>query len=597
MTAINERFDQVLRFVKSMSRIQANEHTIMAMLGLVVGVAGGFGAVGFRLLINFFQALAYGSSDALLDIVNAVPWHIRWAIPAIGGAVVGPLIYFGAREAKGHGVPEVMEAVALRNGLIRKRIVIIKSLASAITIATGGSVGREGPIVQIGSAIGSSIGQVMRLSAERLRTLVGCGAAAGIAATFNAPIAGSMFALEVILGEFGLATFSPIIISSVTATAISRHFLGDIPAFLVPTYKLVSLWEFPIYIILGIFCAVVAVTFTRIIYRTEDFFDALNFPDYLKAILGGMIIGFMGLAFPQLLGVGYGGIEGALRQEYVWWFLLLLIPLKMLATSITIGSGGSGGIFAPSLFLGAVSGGFFGYMVHSQFPFLTATPGAYSVVAMGAVVSATTHGPLTAILMLFEMTGDYKIILPLMITCIISTLAGGQFFKESIYTLKLIRKGIDIRAGKEVNVLKSIRVADVMNPNVETLTESMNMGALAEKVFKSKYNSFPVTDTVGKLSGMLSYVDYKDAVYDENLRDLVVIKELASCTVTAVTVDDNLYDALEKISRKDFSILPVVSLEDPYRLVGILTRRDIIGAYSKALIKKSLFRPNNKSNG
>ncbi len=483
-----------------------------------------------------------------------------------------------------------MEAVALRSGLIRKRLVVIKSLASALTIGTGGSVGREGPIVQIGSAIGSTIGQLTKVSADRLRTLVGCGAAAGIAATFNAPIAGAMFALEIILGDFGVATFSPIVISSVTATAVSRHFLGDTPAFVVPAYELVSAWEFPLYLTLGLFCALVAVVFVRTLYKMEDLFDSLKFPpDYFKAVFGGLVLGLMGLVFPQILGVGYGAIDLSLMQNYAWWILLLLVVCKMLATSITIGSGGSGGIFAPSLFLGAMAGGFFGMIINNIFPDVTASAGAYGIVGMGAVVSATTHGPLTAILMLFEMTGDYKIILPLMVTCIISALAARQLLKESIYTLKLIRKGIDIRAGKEVNVLKSIRAGEVMNPRVETVSEASNLRGLADRISKSKYNSFPVVNDANELTGILSFFDYNEALFDENLRDLVIAKDLATTDIVTVSLDDNLYDAFEKISAKDFSILPVVSPDNPKQLMGVLSRRDIIGAYEKAVLKKSLY--------
>jgi CIC family chloride channel protein len=562
----------------------------MTILAVIVGLAGGLGAVGFRYLIDFFQSISYGAGGNLLGLVQAIPWYLKVWVPAAGGLVVGPLVYFLAREAKGHGVPEVMEAVALRSGIIRKRIVVIKSLASAICIGTGGSVGREGPIVQIGSAIGSSIGQLLRVSADRIRTLVGCGAAAGIAATFNAPIAGSMFALEVVLGDFGLATFSPIVISSVVATAVSRYFLGDAPAFIVPAYELISAWELPLYVILGLFCAMVAVTFTTVLYRFEDFFDGIEFPEYLKAALGGLILGIMGLLFPHILGVGYGAIDLALMQEFSWWLLFLLMVCKILATSITIGSGGSGGIFAPSLFMGAMAGGFFGTAAHAVLPGVTATSGAYSIVGMGAVVSGTTHGPLSAILILFEMTGDYKIILPLMIACIISYLASSQLLKESIYTLKLARRGVNIRAGKEVNVLKSIPVKSVMNPEIETIHESLNLGRLAERISKSKYNSFPVVDDEGNLTGILSFLDYHAAVFDENLKDLVVAKELATQKVVTISLDDNLYNALEKITSKDFSILPVVSPDDSSKLLGILTRRDIIGAYNKAVIKKSLLK-------
>jgi CIC family chloride channel protein len=570
------------------SLLITNEHTIMAILGAIVGVTGGFGAIGFRYLIGFFQTVSYGSDGSLLELVLLTPWYLRLLIPALGGLVVGSVVYLLAREAKGHGVPEVMEAVTLRSGMIRKRVVFVKCLVSAVCIGTGGSVGREGPIVQIGSAIGSSIGQVLRISADRVRTLVGCGAAAGIAATFNAPIAGSMFALEIILGDFGLATFSPIVISSVAATAVSRHFLGDAPAFIVPAYELVSAWELPLYVILGLFCAGVAVTFTRALYRVEDIFDSLKIPEYLKAVVGGLMLGMMGLLFPHILGVGYPAIDLSLMQKLSWWVMFLLVVFKILSTCITIGSGGSGGIFAPSLFLGAMAGGFFGTGVHRIFPAVTASPGAYSIVGMGAVVSGTTHGPISAILILFEMTGDYKIILPLMIACIVGSVASGQMLRDSIYTLKLARRGVNIKAGKEVNVLRSISVKDVMNPEVETVPEDLTLGRLAQKISKSKHNSFPVVNEKGHLTGVITFVDYHDVVFDEHLKDLVVAKEVATAEVVTVSLDDNLYDTMEKITLKDFSILPVVSPNNPSQLLGVLSRRDVFSAYNNAVIKKSI---------
>jgi CIC family chloride channel protein len=299
-------------------------------------------------------------------------------------------------------------------------------------------------------------------------------------------------------------------------------------------------------------------------------------------------MGTMGLIFPHVLGVGYGAIDLALTLKLSWWFMALLALFKILATSITIGSGGSGGIFAPSLFIGSMAGGAFGAIVHSLFPSVAASAGAYGVVGMGAVVAATTHGPLQAILIIFEMTGDYKIILPLMITCIISCLVARRLCGESIYTFKLIRRGINIRAGKEVNVLKSISVEDVMNPEPETIPENLSLGRIAEKISKSKYNSFPVVGEDGNLTGILSFVDYRDAAFDENLRDLLVAKDLATLEVVTISLDDNVYDALEKITPKDFSILPVVSPDDPSQLVGILTRREILEAYDRAVIKKSI---------
>jgi CIC family chloride channel protein len=241
-----------------------------------------------------------------------------------------------------------------------------------------------------------------------------------------------------------------------------------------------------------------------------------------------------------------------------------------------------------------MAGGFFGSIVHSLLPGITASPGAYSIVGMAAVVSGTTHGPLSAMLILFEMTGDYKIILPLMITCIISTLASGRLLEDSIYTLKLARRGVNLKSGKEVNVLKSIPVKSVMNVNIETISESMPLGEMAKRIFKSKNTSFPVVDSNGALTGILSYYDYQEAIFDEDLKGLIVAKDLASSKIVTVSQDDNLFDAFEKISRKDYSTLPVVSSHDPTILLGILSRRDILSAYSKAVIKKSVFEENKR---
>lgn len=579
-----------LRISSVLHPLSRNEQVVMAVLATLVGLAGGFGAILFRALIDLIQYLAYGAKGNLLEIALSTPWYMKVWVPAAGGLVVGPLVYFFAREAKGHGVPEVMEAVALRKGVIRKRVVFIKMLASAISIGVGGSVGREGPIVQIGSAIGSSLGQVLKISAERIRILVGCGAAAGIAATFNAPIAGSMFALEIILGDFGIAAFSPIVISSVVATAVSRHFLGNTPAFIVPSYWLVSAWELPIYLLLGLFCALVAVAFTRSLYLTEDFFDQFAFPAYLKAVLGGLMLGVLALFFPDIMGVGYPAMDQALAGELSWMLMFFLMLCKIFATCITLGAGFSGGIFAPSLFIGAMAGGFFGTVVHALFPEVTASPGAYSIVGMGAVVGATTHGPLSAILILFEMTGNYRIILPLMIACIISSVAARQLFEDSIYTLKLARHGVNLKAGKEINVLKSILVQEVMNPAPETIYEGLSLESLTHRISESKYSSFPVIDRFGNLTGILSYFDYHEVLHTQQLEHLIVAKDLATTKVITVCPDDTLYTAMEKIAAKDFSILPVVSRENSNKLFGIITRRDMIGAYNHAIMKKPLLR-------
>ncbi|HUN56263.1 MAG TPA: chloride channel protein [Smithella sp.] len=567
----------------------ANEHVVMIIMAMTVGVLGGYGAVAFRWLISFFQLLFFKFKGGnFLEYALSLPWYARLIPPIIGGMIVGPLVYFFAREAKGHGVPEVMEAVALKGGVIRKRIVLIKTFASAISIASGGSVGREGPIVHIGSAIGSGFGQILKVSADRMRTLVACGAAAGIAATFNAPIAGVMFAMEIILGDFGVMTFSPIVVSSVMATIISRAYLGNYPAFLTPGYALVSISEIPLYMLLGIVAGLAGVLFTVTLYKSEDLFDNLKVPAYTKAAIGGLMIGAIGIFLPHVFGVGYNGIDLALANKLPWLILLSLIFMKIIATSLTIGSGGSGGIFAPSLFIGSMTGGAFGYLAHTLFPSSTATAGAYSLVGMGAVVAATTHGPITAILILFEMSGDYRIILPLMISCIIASVFASQLKKESIYTLKLIRRGVNIHEGKEENIMKALRVESAMTRAIETVPEDMPLKDLIKYTMGSKHSSFPVVDKQGLLTGILTFQDFKEIIFDQCLDDLIIAKDLATAEIITVTSQDNLDTALKKIGFKNIEQLPVVDKNNPRKIIGILSRRDIFAAYNKALIDRSL---------
>ncbi len=458
-----------------------NAHTPMLLLALGVGVLAGYGSVLFRYAIDAVQVLFYQNSSDFLEFYDTLSWYAIVLPPTIGGAIVGLLTSKGAPEAKGHGVPEVMEAVALRDGVIRKRVAAVKIAASAICIGSGGSVGREGPIVQIGSSIGSTLGQLLKVNRTNQRTLVGCGAAAGIAATFNAPIAGILFALEILLGDFGFAAFSPVVLSSVTATAISRYYFGDFPAFISPVYELGSLWELGLFPVLGVISALVAVLFVLTLYKMEDLADYIAIPPVLKAALGGLCIGGILLQFPEIMGVGYGAITLSLMDKMAWGTMLILIFLKIFATSLTISSGGSGGIFAPSLFIGAMTGGVFGVAVHYLFPAVVPSPGIFALIAMGGLVAGTTYAPITAILIIFELTSNYHIILPLMLTCIISTLIASSISPGSIYTMKLLRRGVNLQGGMEQNILKKYKVKDLMQREPDTLYE----GAPLQQVFET----------------------------------------------------------------------------------------------------------------
>jgi CIC family chloride channel protein len=572
-----------------LNQAKVAEHTFMVVTAVVVGLASGYGAVALRTLISWVQRAGYGYRGEDLG-GQTFSWWLLLLVPCVGGLLTGILIHFTAKEAKGHGVPQVMEAVVVREGAMRPRVVVAKTLASALTIGSGGSTGREGPIVQIGSAIGSALGQALRVSGRRLRTLVGCGAAGGIAAAFNAPVAGALFSLEIILGDFGVSHFSPIVISSVVATVVSRHHYGDFPAFQAPPYELVSAWELPIYALLGLLAGTAAVLYTKVLSRTEDLFERrVPGPEWLKPALGGLVLGFVALKLPQVLGVGYGTIDLALRGEMTVWILLALIFGKMLATSLSLGSGGSGGIFAPSLFIGAMTGGFLGTLANRVLPQTTAEPGAYALVGMGALVAGATHAPITAIVILFELTSSYTIILPLMISCIISTLVAQRLYPESVYSCKLKEQGIDIRRGQDLNVLRAIQVSDLLQPGTVTVTQHESLRHLVERLVDMPHSRVYVVDDSGHLTGSVTMQDIRRVLaHREELQDLLIAGDLEGRTLSTVTPDDTADQALRLLRQESAEELPVVDPADPGRLLGTVSRRKLLDTYYREVFKRDL---------
>ena len=576
-------------FQSAVERLRLNDSTIMLAIASIIGLIGGFGAVGFRTLIECIQTIAVGGSDNILERVIALPWYHKLFIPSLGGLIVGPLVYYFGKETKGHGVPEVMEAVALRGGRIRSRVMFLKAFVSAITIGTGGSVGREGPIVQIGSSLGSTIGQFLKMGQDKLRILVACGAAAGIAATFNAPIAGVLFAIEIIIGNYAIVTLVPLIMSSVLATIVGRWYFGDIPAFEIPHYTLASGWEIGPYILLGLASGVLAVGFVKLLYSLEDLADRpfLEKMKWAKTPLILMIIGAMVLQFPQVYGVGYDTITQVLKGNLQWQILLLLVPIKMLATSITLSAGGSGGVFAPSLFLGAVFGGLFGYMMEYLFPGVVGSPGAYAVVGMSAMVAATTHAPITAFMVIFEMTGDYKLILPLMICSILASFIASAMKKGSIYTQKLTRRGVDLSQGMEVTIMQATRVSDVMKTDMVVLNESERFNDLLQRVINENEVNYYVVGETERYQGSFTVHDVKEFLNEKSLASLIVAKDLVSSSPKlAVTMDATLADCIKKFGLYETEELPVINDGESAKLMGTASRRDIINVYNREILRQ-----------
>jgi CIC family chloride channel protein len=573
MISLGEKYIKIL-----FSYLQTSETIFLLLFANIIGVGAGFGAILFRWMISFFQNLFFTRGQHVLSFLGQ---YYVILIPAIGGLVVGFLVYFFARETKGHGVPEVMLAVATGGSKIRPRVAAMKALVSSICIGSGGSVGREGPIVQISSALGSTLGQLFRLSEDKKRILIACGAAGGIAATFNAPLAGIFFALEVILREYGTRYFSSVVLSAVTATVISRTFLGSNPAFITPAYALLSSWDLLFYFVLGFLAAFTGWIFIKVLYKCEDIFDALRIKAYIKPAIGGLILGIIGFYFPQIFGVGYNSIELTLNGQLAPVIILGLVGLKILATSLTLGSGGSGGVFAPSLFIGAMLGSSFGSFIHLLFPLIPVSTGAYALVGMAAVFAGAAQAPISAILILFEMTGDYKIILPLMIACVISTLVLKRFSKDSIYTLKLKRRGIDILKLKKDDLMEKVKVSEAMFRKVITIGRSGSVSEAALMLKSTSHRGFPVLDDSGHLAGMITYQDINKAL--NSGKGDAKISEIMTIDLVYCFPDDTLKEALEKMGERNIGRIPVVENNNHSHLLGLITRKGIIEAYNSAL--------------
>ncbi|NQT12924.1 MAG: chloride channel protein [Planctomycetes bacterium] len=615
--------------------------TLCIVLACVIGLFGGLGAVVFTFLIEAVtdftvRPAVIASESSRLGFVALL------VVPAAGLVLVSWFTRRFAPEAQGHGVPEVIMAVARDDGKIRPRVSLVKILASGVCIGTGGSVGREGPIVQIGSALGSMAGQWFGLSPRHVKILVAAGAAAGISATFNAPLAGVIFASEIILGTFAVESLTPIVIASVLAAVVQEHAgeHGFDPAFPHLLHEFRGVWqELPSFFLLGLSCGLAAVLFTKLLYFVEDAADRWLPKWWLRALVLGALVGVAGVVYPKeppqlgtatsresqepghrmppLLGVGYQTVAHTLHLEnaakpssvattdsidnreqpvrldaaqmlaQLWW-LLPLVLLKPLMTSVTLGGGGSGGIFAPSLFLGAALGASFGIVANLLFPGLSAHPGVYAIVGMGAVVAGTTHGTLSAILIVYEMTGDYRIILPIMIAAGLSGVVARLIDPESIYMKKLSRREQSIARGHDVHRLEHVMVRDMMRTsfpsvkNTDDLTEIIRVARA-----NPEFEVLPVMNDQGRLVSVIRPGDLQRALDTDTPPQLINAEDIAMLTPVALSTDANLLEALRDFGTSDIESLPVESGRGASRrLVGLLLRSEVMRRYREEMLSR-----------
>lgn len=575
---------KILEYIRQKSGNLYAGYEELAVVGvaMTIGCAAGFGNIVFRSLISFFQELFFGieSEIVLYGLQKTPAWKIM-LIPALGGLMVGLITYF-IKAARVHGVPEVIKAASLRQPIALSKG-IIKTITAAITLGTGGSAGREGPIVLIGATIGSSIGRLFGFSSARTGTAIACGAAGGLAATFNAPMAGAMFAAEVLLGEFGIRTFSPVLISAVTAVVVSRAWYGNDVTFTAPPYTFTNFWELPFYAVLGVITAITAVIFIRSYYAIGGAFKRLEVPAWIKPAIGGLLMGMIAVLCRNIMGVGYGTINEILTGQLTGVILFLFVFLKIVATSLTLGSGGSGGQFVPSLFIGASVGGFFGWAVYAIFPDLSGFSGAFAIVGMGAMLAAVTKAPITAIFMIFEITQSYQIVLPIMICAGIANVVANRIEKDSIFTWSLSREGFKLSHGIEQNILNSIKVKDVMLTDIIVFNEGTPFSDIKASVKRKPHAYFPVIDKNGYLTGVISLNDLKNVIFHEKSHGGIKAGDIGvRKNIITVTPEETLAEAMQDFGVKEVGDLPVVErTAGGMKLLGLLRRSDIIIAYNK----------------
>ncbi len=583
--------DELSPHLTFLSVFRRGEYGFLLLVAIVIGILGGLGNFLFHEGIKFFHFFVFNTLYQWLGVSQG-GWHriLISIIPMVGGLLLIPLaLIFGSSEVYGYGFPNFLKGVALQGAIFKLRNLFVKGLAASITLGIGGSAGQEGPIAEIGGTIGSWIGQVLKMSTREMKVLVASGVAAGIAATFNAPIAGVFFAFEIVmLGNYELTNFAPVVIASALGTVTTHVLLGRQPAFVIPPYHLSSLWEIPLYVLLGFVSAFSGIYFIRFFYFTRDVFAKLPVPSHLKPALGGLLVGIIGIWFPQVFGNGYEFAQRALFGEMGWTLLLGLFIFKMVATSITLGSGGAGGVFAPLIYIGVMMGGVYGYLAHSLLHGLTASPQVYALVGMGAFLSAATHAPLTGLFLLFELTGDYQVIIPGMIACIIGSVTAYVLQPDSIDTLDLSRQGINLHQGRDINVLRGIPVKEVMIKEMEPISEDLPLREVLSKAKESVQSYFPVLSRDGKLKGVISLRDIRPLLMEEDLMNLIIAKDIVDEDYIYLTPEDTLDAAMKKFALKDLGQLPVVDAKDPKKLLGMLKRTDVINAYNNAILKRTM---------
>ncbi len=571
----------------------------MSLMAAVVGVLAGIVAYLLYDLIGLFTNLVYYHEWSFRfrspEHNTLGPWAI--AMPVIGGLIVGVMAKYGSDKIKGHGIPEAMEAVLTLRSRIHAKVAILKPLSAAIAIGTGGPFGAEGPIIQTGGAFGSLVGQLISTTAAERKVLLACGAGAGMAATFNTPIAGVILAIELLLFEFRARSFIPLVIATTLATSVRAVLLGQRSMFTMGNVDFDVLHGLPFYVVLGVICGGAAIGITKLLYWVEDQFDRLPIAELWHPAVGSLAVGVLGFFVPRILGVGYDTVSDILNNNLGVKLLVLIAVFKLLALVLSLGAGTSGGLLAPTFMWSAAMGGVFAIGVNHLWPGLHLAPGAYALVAMAAVFGAASRATFAFIVFAFEITHDYNAILPLMLCCVIADLIALHYLPTSIMTEKLARRGLAVPGEYEAVALRTVRVADVMRKDIKPLLPDTTVaelaarmdsarpiagGAVASEVGPQPIRGLPIADKHGNLLGVITQGDLLRAL-ENDPQGATTVLEAGSSPAVVAYADEMVMDALHRMLQYDIGRLPVVRREQPQRMVGFFNRSSVLGAWTRQM--------------
>ena len=552
-------------------RLRPGEAYVTLFWAGIVGALGGMSAPCFRAATGAVQWMLTGQRSSLVETVRALPTWQRIAVPAAGGLIAGLVLFFGSRLTRGRKSRDYMEAITLGDGVIKSRPSLVRIASSMFSIGSGGSIGREGPMVQLAAMVASLVGRFANFTRPRLRLMVACGAAAGIASAYNAPVGGALFIAEVVLGTIAMESFGPLVFASVMSTIVARMFQGGEPLFEVPRFKLVSYLEIFPYLFLGAACGAMSPWFRRMLSESSRLFALIPGPVFVRMLVGGLVVGLLSVGVPDVWGNGFNSVEAIFSGDFVWRGLLLLLVFKLVATASTVGSGAVGGVFTPTLLVGAIMGALLGQTLHQTWPAATAAPQAYALVGMGAFLAATTHAPLMAILILFEMTLDYDIVLPLMLACVTAYTTSRAISPDSMYS-----SFVKPHSSAGQSALDALRVSDLMKPDPVRVPVNARFPEIVAKFVGNRHHNLYVVSDSQEFRGVIPLHEIKPYLNDPELAQLAIAYDLLREEFPTVTPETSLRTALERFSTHPFERLPVLESETSRRLIASISKTDLL---------------------